>query len=144
MSYIKDLSESHESIKGLALNLFLIPFWYVSIFLFNREFYKTSDSIITVCLCVVISFLSSILLSLFWNKIDLKNNRKVELFANMVTSIGVLIMWLSFLIFITYSFGFLFKQYIYFYWFIVIYFAPVILIYILEFLFPDKETDLKK
>jgi CDP-diglyceride synthetase len=144
MSYIKDLSESHDSIKAISLNLILIPFWYVSIFMFNKEFYKASDSLIVISFCIVLSFLSSMLLAFFWNIIDIKNNIKVDFFSNMNTSIGVLTIWLSALIFITYSFGFLFKQYIYFYWFIVIYFSPIILIYILGFLFPDKKTDLKK
>jgi len=144
MSYIKDLSESHDTIKAISLNLILIPFWYVSIFMFNKEFYKTSDTIIIISFCIVLSFLSSMLLAFFWNIIDIRNKVKVDFFSNMNTSIGVLTIWLSTLIFTTYSCGFLFKQYIYFYWFVVIYFSPIILIYILGFLFPDKKTDLKK
>ena len=144
MSYIKDLSESHDSMKSIALNLIIIPFWYVAIFLFNKDFYRNSDIILVTIFSIVISFLSSMLLTLFINKIDVKNSTPVNMFENMITSIGVLTIWLSFLIFTTYSCYFLFNQEIYFYWFIVIYFTPIILIYILEFLFPDKKTDLKK
>jgi hypothetical protein len=136
MSYIKDLSESHDSVKAISLNLILIPFWYVAIFMFNKEFYKTYDSIIVTSFCLVLSFLSSMLLAFFWNTIDIRNKAKVDFFSNMNLSVGLLTIWLSILIFISYSFGFLFKQYIYFYWFIVIYFAPIILLYILQFLFP--------
>lgn len=41
MSFIKELEETHDSIKTIALNLLLIPFWYVSIFIFNNEFNKS-------------------------------------------------------------------------------------------------------
>ncbi len=144
MSYIKDLGESHDSMKSIALNLIIIPFWYVAIFLFNKDFYLNSDTIIITLFSIIISFLSSMLFTFFLNKMDEKNSTPADMFGNMIASIAILSIWLSFLIFTTYSFRFLFNQEIYFYWFVVIYFTPVILIYILEFLFPDEKTDLKK
>jgi hypothetical protein len=46
----------------------------------------------------------------------------------MSISVALLSVWLSLLIFIVYSFEFLFNQFIYFYWFIVIYFIPIFIL----------------
>ena len=144
MAILKELQESHESIKAIALVLLLIPFWYVSIFMFNNEFYKAADSIITVSMCIVISLISSFLFQMFLSKIKEPNNKQKTFFDNMLVSVALLIIWLSALIFIIYSLGFLFKTYIYFYWFLVIYFAPIIILIILQNLFQEKNTQLNK
>lgn len=138
MSFISELNESHDSVKGLALNLLLIPFWYVAIFIFNNEFYKSADITLIFAMCIVISFTSSVLFTIFLDNIYTEVKEEKTFFENMVISIAMLIIWISALIFIVYSLGFLFKIYIYFYWFIVIYFMPIIILNILQSLFGKK------
>lgn len=144
MALLKELDESHESIKAVALNLFLIPFWYVSIFIFNNEFYKSSDSIIIFTMCIVISLISSFLFHVFLSKLKEPDNREKPFFETMLSSVALLTIWLSALIFVVYSLGFLFKIFIYFYWFLVIYFTPIIGLLILQSLFAEKKIESKK
>ena len=140
MSFIKELNESHDSLKAIALNLFIIPFWYVAIFLFNNEFYKSSDNIIIITMCIVISLISSILFTFLLTKTDPENTSKNIFFEKMIGSIAILTIWLSALIFVIYSLGFLFSIYLYFYWFLVIYFSPLFLFYIGYQIFGDDNT----
>ena len=77
MSILKELNESHASLKAIALNLFIIPFWYVAIFLFNNEFYKSSDSIIITTMCIVISLVSSVFFSIFLIKIEVNTSDNI-------------------------------------------------------------------
>lgn len=144
MSLIKELEESHDSIKALALNLLLIPFWYVAIFIFNNEFYVSSDIIIKLAMCIVISISSSVLFTIFLYKIDAEKKVNKTFFQNMIISVSMLAMWLSALIFATYSLGFLFNIYIYFYSFLVIYFSPIIFLNLLPILLGEKNTQTKK
>ncbi|RKS03199.1 hypothetical protein [Flavobacterium sp. 102] len=135
MSIIKELNESHESLRGFALNLFLIPFWYVSIFLFNNEFFISNDIVIIFAMCFVISISSSGFLTFLLDLINTDENQKDIFFHEMTVSIVLLCSWLSLLIFVIYTLGFLFNIYIYFYWFIIIYFFPLFIFLILYFIF---------
>ena len=143
MSILKELNESHASLKAIALNLFIIPFWYVAIFLFNNEFYKSSDSIIITTMCIVISLVSSVFFSIFLIKIEVNTSDNI-FFEKMMVSTAMLIAWLSVLIFVFYSLGFLFGIYLYFYWVLVIYFFPLILFYLLIEIFGDDNANQKK
>jgi hypothetical protein len=127
MSLFKEITESHDTVKAIAIILFLIPFWYVAIFLFNNEFYKSSDNLIILAMCIVISMISAVLFSIFVHNIYEAKNENKTILEHMGVCVAVLIIWLSILIFSFYSLGFLLNIYIYFYWFLVIYFAPLIL-----------------
>jgi hypothetical protein len=137
MSLFKEITESHDTVKAIAVILFLIPFWYVAIFLFNNEFYKSSDNLIILAMCIVISMISAVLLSFFVqnNEAKYQNNTILE---HMGVSVTILIIWLSILIFSFYSLGFLLNIHIYFYWFLVIYFAPLILFNFLQIVFGKR------
>ena len=129
MSIIQEVNESNEIIKAKAVNLLLLPFWYVSMFLFNKSFYSKEDTVIIVAMCIVLSLISSFSLSLCLDIFINKNNKSDNIYLNtMSISVALLSVWLSLLIFITYSFEFLFNQFIYFYWFIIIYFSPILVL----------------
>lgn len=135
MSLFKEITESHDTVKAIAIILFLIPFWYVAIFLFNNEFYKSSDNLIILAMCIVISMISAVLFSFFVHNIYEAKNENKTIVEHMGVCVAVLIIWLSILIFSFYSLGFLLNIYIYFYWFLVIYFAPLILFNFLQIVF---------
>jgi len=147
MSILNEIKDLHDSLKAIALNTFLLPFWYASIYLFNHEFYKSADTIIILVMCVIISLVSSGLFALisFMAFESLKKVNKdpqpdddKNLFSIMLTCVVLLCAWLSILMFIIYSLGFLFKIYIYFYYFLVIYFSPLIFILFLKILNDKK------
>lgn len=135
MSLFKEITESHDAVKAIAVILFLIPFWYVAIFIFNNEFYKSSDNLIILAMCIVISLISAILFTFYMQNIYEAKNKNKTILEHMSVSVAILIIWLSILIFSFYSLGFLLNIYIYFYWFLVIYFAPLILFNFLQIVF---------
>lgn len=143
MSLLKELNESHETLKAIAISSFLIPFWYVAIFLFNNEFYNSSDNIIIFSMCFVITFCSSVGFTFFIGELKFENQTYKTFFNQMIISVAMLIGWLSTLIFVIYSLGFLFNIYIYFYWFIVIYFLPLFILYLLLKIFGIDKNEKK-
>ena len=144
MSILKEINESHDFVKAKATNLFLIPFWYVSIYLFNNEFYTKADSLIIISMCITITLTSSFCLTLIFDGIrTLNNGKKYDFFNNTVLSVTLLTSWLSFLIVLFYSLGFIFNIYIYFYWFLVIYSSHIFIIGVLNIIFGNK-TEVKK
>lgn len=55
MSYLKDLAEAHTTIKGLAATLVSAPFWYLSIYLFDKKFYgQPMDIKLVFCFCITL------------------------------------------------------------------------------------------
>jgi hypothetical protein len=144
MSIIKEVNESNQIIKAKAVNILLLPFWYVSIFLFNNSFYSKADIIINLAMCIVLSLVSSFLLSVGLSQYIQPNKNENNLYLNAISiSVAFLCVWLSLLIFIVYSFEFLFNQFIYFYWFIVIYFIPIFIL-VLFALIKEKNTKSEK
>ena len=150
-SIIDEINNLHSSLRAIVLNIFIIPFWYVAIYLFNNEFYKSADNLIMLAMCIVLSLVSTFLVSEMFYRADEEVNETSEegwyviyLFSN---SIFLLCSWLSLLIFTIYSLGFLFNIYIYFYWFLVIYFFPLItfaLFFAIETYYANKSKNKSK
>ncbi|TDD99956.1 hypothetical protein [Flavobacterium sandaracinum] len=126
MSILKELNESHISIKGLSISLFLVPFWYISIYLFGNDFYKLAGNIVVLAFCIIVSVTSSVLSLMFCDKVNRLARVETSLINNMSVSVILLTFWISFLIFITYSIEFLFNKLTYLYVFIVIYYTPIL------------------
>lgn len=126
MSILKEINESHISLQATALTLFLVPFWYVSIYLFAKDFYKSSDTIVILAMCIVISLTSSVLFFLFCDKQSGLENTEKPLISNMILSVILLSFWITLLIFITYSLHFFFNRQLYFYSFVIIYYLPIL------------------
>lgn len=134
MSIIKDLSETHDSLKALSLSLIIAPLWYLVIFLICKDFYNESDLIIKVVLSGTLSMISCFLISFsihLINEIKDKNTQH-DIIGSMGVSIVLLFLWKSFLIFLTYTTIFFFNKYLYFYWYCVIFFIPIIFIFVLS------------
>lgn len=129
MSVIEEINNLSIPLKIIAVNIFLIPFWYVAIYLFNFDFYSSADSVIIFAMCIVLSCTSTIPLSLMIYKAyeEVKQHKEtVEYFFEMkLNAVVSLCIWLSLLIFVTYSLKFLFNFTFHFYYFIVLYFFPL-------------------
>ncbi len=146
MSLIEDLDKLHISLKIIAVSFFLIPFWDVAIFLFNNDFYRTSDIIIITAMCLILSITSTSLLSVMFYKAAQEKKTHTDdpsyYMATMTQAVVVLIIWISILIFGTYTMRFIFNISIQFYYFIVLYYAPLLLLSGLYFI--EKKRKKKK
>ena len=142
MSILKEINDLNNSLKALAINVFLIPFWYVAIFLFNNEFYTSSDNLIILSMTIVISLSSSGFLTFLLHLLNFAEVNSERFLNETMVSVLLLTTWISLLIFIIYSLGFLFNIYIYFYYFLLIYFSPLAIILILK-IFSNKKDDKK-
>ena len=140
MAIIEEINKSHISIRAMSISLFLVPFWYLSVFLFGNDFYKSADNFVVLAFCLVISFSSSVIFYLFTEKTGGLENTKEPMLNCMSFSVIILSIWLLLLIFTTYSFDFLFNQKIYFYWFVVIYYIPLLFLNLLVLVFGVDKT----
>lgn len=139
MSILKEINESHISLQAIALSLFLVPFWYISIYLFGKGFYKSADNIVVLAMCIVISLTSSVLFYLLCDKRGGLENTENPLINNMAVSVILLSFWITLLIFIAYSLNFFFKRQFYFYWYVMIYYLPILILNFLSMISEDDE-----
>lgn len=133
MSYIKDIQESHDALKGIVSSLFLMPFWYLTIFLVNHELY-TNNNFTTL---VVISFVLSITSFIFMVIVALLSDSPDDnstFFEVTIFCVSLLWLWKVILLFVVYTIAFLFKQELYFYSYIVIYFFPIIILILIAYI----------
>lgn len=143
MSYIKDLQESHDSLKGLALSLLLIPFWMVTMFFLNNAFYNKTDFTVLCMISGVLSFFSTTLTTLIVGMItESKNGKAQELLDSFLAAVLMLIPWKCLLLFIVYSIKYLFDIHLALYYYIIIYLTPIIVVFILC-LFSDNKKSSK-
>ena len=144
MSIFKEIYESHDIIKAKAVNLLIIPFWYVALFLFNNEFYKAENYFIIIAMCIVLSipasFLMAVVVSVAADRETNNAEKELTYLQCTFTAVSILTAWLALLIFIVYSFGFLLGQFIYFYWFMVFFYAPVLLLFLIAIGITIKKT----
>lgn len=137
MSVLKEIDEANEVIKGKALNLLVLPFWYISLYLFNNEFFVKQTFITLIAMCIALTLTSCFILALGFALVSEDDTKYAEC-QGFATMVGII--WLSILTFCVYSWGFLKHQYIYFYWFIVIYFVPIVLFLAISFIINRIKT----
>lgn len=125
MTLFKEISETHHILKACAITLFLVPFWYLSIFLFNNQFYYDTDLIIKIVVCITLSLSSSFAFYIFVYTLSDKNPKNIP--YEIAISTMFLIVWKCVLMFAAYSFCFFSGNQLYYYWYIVIYFVPIII-----------------
>ena len=124
MSIFKDLSESHEILKGIAITAVSSPLWFLSIFFINKPFYDSTDLIIKIILSVSLS----VIVCLYYVFGNISEKNKKAPFSYIISvSASFIFFWKAILLFTVYSVGFLFDTWIYYYWYIVIFFIPIII-----------------
>lgn len=144
MSIIQEINNSHISIKTISLSSFLLPFWYLSVFLFGNDFFKSADNFVILAFCLVIIFSSSVLFYIFIDKVNTDDQSKDRMINNMSVGVMLLSIWILILIFIIYSVKFFFEKEIYFYFFCVIYYIPIIILNLLSMVFDVKKNEVSK
>ena len=135
MAIIEEINKSHISIRAISISSLLVPSWYLSVFLFGNDFYKSADNFVIISFCLVVSISSSVIFYQIKEKTGGLENTNEPMLNCMSFSVAILCIWLLLLIFITYSFDFFFNQKIYFYWFVVIYYSPFLILNLLLLVF---------
>jgi len=53
----EDIYDAPTNIKEIAISFFSLPFWYISLFIFHRDFYNSSSVtlILAFCFCFIIT-----------------------------------------------------------------------------------------
>ena len=154
MSIINEINNLHITLKALLLNLFLMPFWYIAIYLFNDDFYHNADIIIIVVFSLVLSVISSMSVAYLFElsgdldiekskvtddsksltKKEIKKRKTLDnkmLFDDTLRSVFVLSVLMSIMIFVFYSLKYYCDFLIDFYYFIVINFSIILLVLII-------------
>lgn len=120
-----DFTKIPEKLKSFLINLMLIPFWYIAIYLFHPIFYTNSDLIIIFFMCVGLTIVSSILFAFIHSSID--DEVDVIDTEEILTSTVLRILLLSLLIFGNYMFYIFFGIRLLFYGLLLIYYGFYIL-----------------
>lgn len=89
-------------IKTKISVVILLPFWYLSLYLFNTDFYNSSDLILKVVTCFCISLPAESVFSYFFYLLMKKNGYETDNKLLIDASVFVLLLWLSLLIFLSY------------------------------------------
>jgi hypothetical protein len=125
MNNMLDISKIPKDLKSFLINLILIPFWIISIYIYHPELYKSEDLIIIGSICICLTFTSSLITS-----IGLMNQKIHDTILDqqlIIGSVTLQVIWLSVLIFSGYLFNVFFNKIFLFYSFLMIYFGIIIL-----------------
>lgn len=115
-------------LKNMLLNVLLLPFWYIAIYLFSPEIYATGDILLLLSICISLTMISSIIASILVN-LNEEKEKRVSPFdtANVVGALLIQVFVLSLLLIISFLVpkfvGFIFE----FYGFVITYFVILIL-----------------
>ena len=113
MTIVKEFSELHISLKTILISLTLIiPFWYISIFILNRNFINSTQIHIPITLSFCLTFcyfilnLATTYLFDYLDKIGKEKEKNPDIIRDLfsISSITTLlsIFWISILLFIGY------------------------------------------
>ena len=133
-----DFTEFLKHLKNLLIHILIFPYWYISIYVFHDDFYKSADSILLVALSTCLTITSGLIASLA------SPGDKFILDLNVVrSSTAIQIGWFSLLLIVSYvskiEYNIVFK----FHGFVIAYFSPL-LIGFLFIALTDKEKDKSK
>lgn len=131
MPFSFDLNTAPDSLKSVLINLFLLPFWFISIFLFNGDFYNSADFILAMAFSLCLTIASSMAFAIL-NTIGLKDNKGIFDVGQSTFSVYIQIIWICILIFLCYSLRYFDIQTIDFFGFVVCYFGLIFLLILLE------------
>ena len=118
-----DLKNIPIYLKNLLISLILIPFWIIVIYIYHPELYKTNDYLILGSLCISLTILSSLIVSVAL--IDSKKHIHLLELHLAISNVAVQVILLSFLTFFGYIFNIVTGLKFYLYSFLGTYFAII-------------------
>lgn len=116
-----DITKIPENLKNLLINIILLPFWIVSIYIYNPELYRSNDFLIIGSVCICLTIISSILMS--YVLMNTKKKQHILEMEILIPSIALQSILLSLIIFLGYIFDVIFGYIFLFYGFLTTYFV---------------------
>lgn len=133
---MKDIVELSALLKSKISLLLLLPFCYLAIYISNKPLYDNSDLILKVVICLCLSFVAEFILSFNIFKLLKNSGFEEEKMKDLVdVSVIVLLLWLSFLIFVSYSLDYYTSYYIPFYNLILLFYSLPFFALLLQILY---------
>ena len=127
-------------LKNLLVHSLMLPFWYMSIYVFYPELYNKSDSIIIYATCICLTICSAFIASML--TLATEKEEKDILHRNIVyPSCVIQISWFSLLFIISYVSKKVWNNTFEFYGFVLTYFIFMLILYILFSNETRKETN---
>jgi hypothetical protein len=100
---MEKIIEFSDLIKTRISVVLLMPFWYLSLYLFNNDFYISSDLILKTVVCLCLSLPAELSITINLTKVFMnKGYKESDLKDLSDLSVAVLTKWLSVLIFFSY------------------------------------------
>jgi len=132
-----DTSKISEQLKSLLSYSIILPFWYISIYIFNIELYNSNDLILLTSICICLTLISSILCSIM--AFILIDKGTILTMDNTLLSIIIQISTISLFIFLSYIYSLLFGKIFLLISFVFVYYLVLsILIYVLHLITSSK------
>ena len=128
-----NIKQLPKKLRNMSINIFLIPFWYISIYLFGPSIYNSKDSILIASVCISYTIISAFLAYVTAFVLDKKPRKKKKRFhhGTIIMSFINQVSWLSTIILTGYLYPLLFNaERFNFYGFSLLYFIPTALFFI--------------
>lgn len=93
-----DISKIPKRLRTLLINLILLPYWYISVYIFHPSLYNTGDFLIIISVCIGLTIISS-----FFSHFVISNGKSHFLEENnVILATALQIILLSSIIFLGY------------------------------------------
>lgn len=132
-----DFSRIPLEVKNLLVNILLLPFWYLAIYIFHPNLYQSNDFFIILSVCICLILISSLVTSIVFVNIN-KGKNHILNSTIVYSSVVFQIFILSVLIFLSYLFKVYFNEIFLFYGFVLTYFGILGVALLAEYLTSDK------
>ena len=83
-----DLNNAPEALKSSLVNLVVLPFWYIAIYLFNPDFFIKNDFSLILAFCFCFTVIGSILLAFYTFYLTEKKHDFFDLHAAIGTALA--------------------------------------------------------
>lgn len=127
MSLLKDIAESNDDLKAIFILLLIMPFWHLTFFLFNNSFFSNNTLITLITFYFCLTFLSSLIMLWGFSFFNIEVEETDYTVTFSAISLIIQVIWISLLILINYLCSIFFNSFLKLFWFIIIYFIPIIL-----------------
>lgn len=130
-------------LKNMLVNAWLLPLWYISIYLFSKTTYNVDDIFLISSLCISLNLISSMNL-IVWSVLG-EYEGEFEVFGlpNILMCFNFQLIWVSLLIFGTYIFNVYSSYIIKFHGFVTIYFVVLNLFFLIEYIIEKNKKKRK-
>ncbi len=138
-----DFSKFPKDLKSILINTIMFPFWYISIYMLNKDLYYSGDYLLITSICICFTFISYTLSSFISiDVLDELKDKWVLDYPVIITSIFIQVSWLSIILFSCYLANIFTGSILYFHSFLIIYFGVLLFrFYVFNSERKDKEKE---